>query len=189
MRARDMVRELASRRAAVLAGCALAVTRPGRLLAAAPTYAPGFEPARIEGLGGGADILSDNPPSVLDVAYPPSLNGTWVCEREVTSVEGNVGQAEGAWRLLGGDGSSVKDPEKYLLRYVSQPEGGSLSITGVDGRKYYGVVLDRGYELNARVHGANVTWDPRLPDTLNYERDAGGRGSAAEVSRTARPPL
>ena len=42
------------------------------------------------------DMLSDAPIADVDVLYPPSLNGTWVCERQVASVEGDVGQARGA---------------------------------------------------------------------------------------------
>ena len=45
-------------------------------------------------------------PAVSDVIYPPFLNGSWTCERIVTSVEGDAAQAEGAWRLLGGSEST-----------------------------------------------------------------------------------
>ena len=60
----------------------------------------GYAP-RIEGIGGGADVLTQKP-SVADVAYPPSLLGYWRVERQVVSVEGDAGQAQGAWLDLGG---------------------------------------------------------------------------------------
>ena len=44
-----------------------------------------------------------------------------------------------------------------------------------------GVLLDRAFETDARVHGASVTWDAATPNALSYERTAGGRGSAAEL--------
>ena len=44
------------------------------------------------------------------------------------------------------------------------------------------MVLDRGAELDARVHGAAVRWDAQRPNTLSYERNVGGRGGAAELT-------
>lgn len=126
-------------------------------------------------------MLTDALPAVPDTPYPPSLNGTWLCQRIVTSIEGDQAQAEGAWRLLGGDGGDIKQRESFLLRFVDQPTGGRLAISGVDGKKYLGVVLDRGFEIDSRVHGASVSWDRSAPDTLTYSRTAGGRGSAAEL--------
>ena len=82
---------------------------------AAQVVAPGFEPSRVEGIGGGADMLSEASPAVADVLYPPSMNGTWQVRRIVTSVEGDTFQAEGAWRLLGGYGSDLRAPEQYTL--------------------------------------------------------------------------
>ena len=95
----------APRRAVLSGGVALVA---GRRRAAATAYPPGFEPSRVEGIGGGADVLSDRPPAVPDVYYPPSLIGLWQCQRQVVSVEGDAQQAEGSWRLLGGDGALVR---------------------------------------------------------------------------------
>jgi len=141
----------------------------------------GQVPSRVAGIGGGADLLSGVQPAFVDVPYPPSLNGTWVCQRSVISVEGDRAQAEGAWRLLGGDGD-IRQPEAYSLRFVDQPSRGVLSITGVDGKKYFGVVLDRGFELNSRSGGAAVSWDRRTPDILTYSRSVGGRESTIELN-------
>jgi hypothetical protein len=135
---------------------------------------------RVAGIGGGADMFTGVPPAIRDVVYPPSLNGTWVCDRVVTSVEGDVGQAAGAWRLLGGDGD-LRQPERFNVRFVDQPPGGAQAVTGMDGRAYYGVVLDRGFAFDSRTHGAAVSWSKSMPNVLKYERKAGGRGSAAEL--------
>lgn len=166
--------------AAIIAAGATPCRRAAR--AAPPTYPQGFEPPRIEGIGGGADLLADKALAVADVVYPPSLNGTWTCQRRVISVEGDAAQAEGAWRLLGGFGDDIRSAaEVYTTRYVPQPEGSSMAITGIDGQRYYGVVLDRGFELAQRVQGADVSWDRGSPDSLSYSRSSGGRASAAQL--------
>ena len=160
------------------AGNALLLGRPSS--SAAYTAPPGFESKRIEGIGNGFDILSYPPLRVPDVLYPPFLNGTWEFQRVVTSVEGDAGQARGAFRLLGGDGDfGVQMPEVYPIRYLDTRTG---SITGLDGRKYYGVVLDRGFELDSRTRGARVDWDVTAPDRVSYERTTGGLGSAAVLT-------
>ena len=180
-------------RRAVVTGGATALAVPlCSAEAASLQYPPGFEPSRVEGIGGGADVLDERPPAQPDVFYPPSLIGLWRCERVVTSIEGDAQQAEGAWRLLGGAGS-IRQPESYALRYIPQP-GATIgpdgkmvgdarlqAITGTDGKKYFGVILDRGFELDSRTRGATVRWEPSTPDELSYERAAGGRGSAAEL--------
>lgn len=170
----------------VLAAAALAAW-PGRS-AAAPRV-DGFTP-RVEGIGGGADLLTGRP-SVPDVLFPPSLLGYWRCERAVTLVEGDAAQAAGAWFDLGGDldggGDFRKAPEAFYTRFVPSPTGG-VTDGGV------GVVLDRGFEVDARVHGAaSVSWDVRAPGTLTYERRAGGGGiggpvELAVVERRVEPP-
>lgn len=155
---------------------------------------------RVEGIGGGFDMLSDKPIADIDVLYPPSLNGTWVCERRVVSVEGDVNQAQGAWKLLGGtiptDGDKTgkdfqKSEEKYSVRFVDlrRPTDG---IIGLDGKKYYGDILDRAYEMEERTgrgggsgsgSGGEATttvqWDPFAPNILKYERPDGSNSSPA----------
>ena len=124
-------------------------------------------------------MLSEQPIVDVDVLYPPSLNGTWVCERRVAAVEGDVGQAQGAWKLLGGTGD-IQSGEKYYVRFVDLRRS-SDAMTGLDGRRYYGDVFDRGFEIESRTGGAAVRWDARTPNLLRYERKAGGPGSAAEL--------
>lgn len=171
------------RRTAVVSG--LTALAAGPMQGRAAVVAPGFETVapRIEGIGGGADLLTASLPAAADALFPPSLNGTWVCKRTVLSVEGDTAQAQGAWRLLGGTGDIAK-PETFDLRYVVQPADSMIPpepITGLDGRKYFGTILDRGYEMASRTGGADVTWDPRAPDTLAYQRSSGGRGASAEL--------
>ena len=50
-------------RRAVLAGAAAALSQPIQAHAE-QIIAPGFEASRVQGIGGGADMLSDDPPSV-----------------------------------------------------------------------------------------------------------------------------
>ena len=170
--------------AAALTGAPLTVWRTS-----AATIPPGFESRRVEGIGGGFDVLSEQPIAAVDVLYPPSLNGTWVCERRVAAVEGDVGQAQGAWKLLGGTGE-LQSGEKYYVRFIDLRRP-SDAITGLDGRRYYADVFDRAFELESRTGGASVSWDARAPNLLRYERASGGAGSAAElkvVQRTIEPP-
>ena len=155
---------------------------------------------RVGGIGGGFDMLGDRKPMAdIDVLYPPSLNGTWVCERKVVSVEGDTNQAQGAWKLLGGTniirkGGGREDfqkaEEKYFVRFVDlrRPTDG---IIGLDGKKYYGDILDRGYEIEERTSRGSgsdegtkpteVQWDPRAPNVLNYDRNDGSPATELKV--------
>jgi len=149
------------------------------------TAPPGFEPPRVAGIGGGADMLTDaGPGTANDVAYPPFLNGTWLCERRVFSIEGDTAQAEGAWHLLGAPEGNIRQAEQYEVRFIDTRQvGSSQVVTGLDGRRYFGVVLDRGAELDARTRGATVKWDARTPNKLSYARKfESGAGSAADLT-------
>lgn len=173
----------------LVAGAAVALAVPPCRRATAVAAPPGFEPARVEGIGGGFDMLGEKPIVDVDILYPPSLNGTWVCERKVASIEGDAGQAQGAWKLLGGTGD-LQRGEKYYVRYIDLRRA-SDAIVGLDGRKYYGAVFDRGFAIDSRTGGATVRWDALAPNTLNYERTSGGLGAAAElkvVQRTTELP-
>ena len=164
---------------------------------------------RVAGIGDGFDMLADKPLQDIDILYPPSLNGTWVCERKVVSVEGDVNQAEGAWKLLGGcttptsssGGDFQKVEEKYLVRFIDLRRT-TDGIIGLDGKKYYGDVFDRGYEIEERTGSSGsaaaaaaaaatvVQWDPRAPNTLNYKKSDGSSSPATElkvVQRSVEP--
>lgn len=160
---------------------------------------------RVAGIGDGFDMLADKPLKDIDILYPPSLNGTWVCERKVVSVEGDVNQAEGAWKVLGGctptssGGDFQKVEEKYLVRFIDLRRT-TDGIIGLDGKKYYGDVFDRGYEIEERTGSSGsaaaaaaatvVQWDPRAPNTLNYKKSDGSSSPATElkvVQRSVEP--
>jgi hypothetical protein len=84
----------------------------------------------------GVDLLSQTPPE-SDALYPTSMEGLWACQRSITSIEGDVYQAQQVWRALGG--SSFDDTAKqetFVTRFVPQ-------------QKHH-VILDRGFELKSR---------------------------------------
>ena len=142
---------------------------------------------RVEGMGGGFDIRTSSPTTTKqsgdeDVIYPSSMAGLWKCRRVVTSVEGDAGQAELAWKTLGGTGSSFKSSiESFDTRFVLPPDKNTNSYS-FDGQTLKGVVLDRGSEMASRTDSAAVTWSVDAPDTLFYTRRQGGEPSEVEIS-------
>ena len=67
-----------------------------------------------------------------------------------------------------------KKIEQYATRFVDAPATTPCEYD-FEGQSIKGMVLDRGFELNARVGGASVVdWDAARPDVLKYERAAGG---------------
>jgi hypothetical protein len=133
---------------------------------------------------GGVDLYSTliRPSSYpKDVTYPLSIQGPWLVQRVVTSVEGDAFQAETAWRTLGGSGDFHKT-EKFLTRYLEQEQ--SSTLTGNDGSERF-TILDRGYERQARSSSSssNLVWSQQNPDTLNTDKV-----EVAVVQRTAEPP-
>eukprot|EP00966_Prymnesium_polylepis_P297342 6869912-Prymnesium_polylepis.1 len=179
----------ATTRRAVVAGAALSAGVSCHPVAAAPVEAfkrvEGYT-ARVEGIGGSADLLSGSP-SIPDVTYPPSVLGLWQCQRVVVSVEGDRAQAQGAWYDLGGGGGDVSfaQPETFYARFLPSPS----PATGSSGPTA-GVVLDRGFEIDSRVRGASrVGWDAAAPNSLVYERRAGGVPTEiVVVERSVEPP-
>eukprot|EP00548_Thalassiothrix_antarctica_P015425 CAMPEP_0194176540 /NCGR_PEP_ID=MMETSP0154-20130528/10443_1 /TAXON_ID=1049557 /ORGANISM="Thalassiothrix antarctica, Strain L6-D1" /LENGTH=211 /DNA_ID=CAMNT_0038890763 /DNA_START=138 /DNA_END=769 /DNA_ORIENTATION=+ len=151
---------------------------------------------RVPGIGNGFDMLVDKPLKDIDILYPPSLNGTWICERKVVSVEGDANQAEGAWKVLGGVITPTSDfqkvEEKYFVRFIDLRRT-TDGIIGLEGKKYYGDVFDRGYEIEERTSGTEagatvVQWDPRTPNTLKYKKSDGSPGTELKVvQRTVEP--
>jgi hypothetical protein len=126
---------------------------------------------------GGVDLYSSSSTSYpKDVLYPISMQGPWLVERIVTSMEGDAFQAETAWRSLGGSGDFRKKAS-YLTRYLQQ----SLAdIDNVDPNAERFTILDRGYERQARSSGtvsssqmsesSAVVWTPQNPDTLQADK-------------------
>ena len=134
---------------------------------------------RVEGVGGGFDIRTSTTVIGKDVIYPGSMAGLWKCRRVVTSIEGDSGQAELAWKNLGGTGS-IKNIEIYDTRFLLPAE--ELNIQNAysfEGEDFKGVVLDRGFEMASRIQ-APVQWNIEMPDGLSYVRD--GSESGVEVA-------
>jgi hypothetical protein len=155
---------------------------------------PPAKAPRIGGLGDGADLFSgDAGPG--DVLYPSSMAGLWQCQRVVTQVDGDAGQAAQAWRILGGSGGGDDDDddkifaerrtEIYATKFVAPPS--ELSATyEFDGELLVGVVLDRGFEFAARKRGAAaVAWNVRQPNALAYERRSSPAGATVGGSSSS----
>jgi len=143
---------------------------------------------RVEGMGSGFDITTSTTKKGIDVIYPASMVGIWKCRRMVTSVEGDTGQAELAWRNLGGNGS-IQSIESFVTRFILPPL--ELNVqTGYtfDEADYPGVVLDRGYDIDSRNQNqCKAAWDIDAPDVLVYEKD-GGTVEVAVVQRKIELP-
>lgn len=125
---------------------------------------------RVEGIGGGFDITTSTTTRGKDVIYPKSMEGIWTCRRVVTSIDGDKGQAELAWRNLGGMGT-IGEVESFQTRYILPP--GELNVQNdyeFQGEVFSGVVLDRGYELTSRTR-SEVTWNIATPDKIVYDKD------------------
>jgi len=148
---------------------------------------------RVEGIGGGFDITSSTTTTGIDAIYPESMEGSWKCRRAVTSVEGDAGQAELAWRILGGTGD-FKKAESFATNYILPPQGSGVKndYRGVENDQFYGVVLDRGFEMAARTSASLSTtpaaslekmrWSIGEPDILQYEREGGKDNGDIEVA-------
>lgn len=122
---------------------------------------------RVEGIGGGFDITTSTTIKGTDVIYPKSMEGMWTCRRVVTSIDGDKGQAELAWRNLGGRGT-ISDVETFQTRFVLPPSEFNIQNQyEFQSDMYAGVILDRGYELTSRT-GYEATWNIANPDKINY---------------------
>lgn len=130
--------------------------------------------SRVEGIGGGFDIRTPTTAEGQDVIYPASMVGPWKCSRIVISVEGDVGQAEKAWKLLGGGNKGFREEERYTTRFIV-PENnlGVQNKYAFDGKEYEGSILDRGYEMSQRASTETV-WRIDALNDLSYVEDKKG---------------
>lgn len=137
---------------------------------------------RIEGIGGGFDIRTPTTVQGQDVIYPASMVGPWKCTRVVTSVEGDVGQAEKAWRLLGGGSKGFKDVEHFATRFIVPEQDSGVNNKYVfDGKDYEGTILDRGYEMAQRVM-TEAVWSIEALNELSYVEDGIGGGNRVDIT-------
>lgn len=138
---------------------------------ATPIQEAGGRYTRVEGVGGGFDIRTSTTIKGQDVIYPSSMAGLWNCRRVVTSVEGDSGQAELAWRNLGGRGS-IKDIESFDTRFLLPSDEFNIENSySFEGKMLKGVVLDRGFEIESRNHECKATWTLEMPNVLSYVSD------------------
>lgn len=131
---------------------------------------------RVEEVGGGLDLLSPQRRTYSDAFYPSSMVDTnWKVQRIVTSVEGDLGQAALAWKLLGGSDDrafTAKLTEVYEAIFIAPPETMKDAYYEYDGKLLQAAILDRGYELSSRTGLARdaVHWDDK-GDSLEYTRN------------------
>lgn len=202
-----------SRRDVFLGARAAALCAAGQLSAAGPASAApnaiassppppmmgrgGVPAPRIEGIGGGFDVLSPPlaavPPN-SDVIYPASLlGGTWRVSRIRTVTEGDLGMAGVAWRLMGGGNDitfALDQVESYDVRFVEAPENIDAAYE-FEGKTMSGAVLDRGYELSSRKgakFASDVRWDASRPNVLRYVDGFGEPVELVVVQRRVEPP-
>lgn len=148
-----------------------AVTSPTNL----PLQGSGGLVTRVEGIGGGFDLMQPQIERGVNVIYPASMAGTWKCNRFVTSIEGDTGQAEIAWRNLGGSNGSIKDLESYKQTFVVPPSNWNIKNDYLfEGESYQGVVLDRVLDISSRRKddAIHISWniDNQI---LRYENSNG----------------
>lgn len=139
---------------------------------------------RVEGIGGGFDLTNSATTKGVDVIYPSSMEGVWNCRRVVTLVEGDAGQAELAWRNLGGMGvTMMNNIESFQTSFVRPNADLNVKNEYVfEGETYKGVVLDRGFEMNSRSNNQyQVSWTIKSPDILTY-RDGKDESNIVEVA-------
>ena len=145
-----------------------------------PLEGSGGSVTRVEGIGGGFDLMQTQLEKGVDVIYPASIAGTWKCNRVVVAIEGDAGQAELAWRNLGGiniDNKPVKGlMESYIQTFTIPPSNWNIKNEYMfEGETYKGAILDRGLDISSRRSRGgdaayNVSWDIDT-QTLKYENN------------------
>ena len=148
---------------------------------------------RVEGIGGGLDLLTPQPLSSSDVFYPSSMIDTkWKVQRVVTSVEGDLGQAALSWQLLGGRSElafTSKLTEVYDASFVAAPNTMDDANYEYDGKILHAAILDRRYELSSRTGIATdaIQWDAK-GSSIRYTRNNNDAVNLTVVRRKIEPP-
>lgn len=126
---------------------------------------------RVEGIGGGFDLTKSMVARDTQVIFPASMEGDWQCERVVTSIEGDAGQAELAWRNLGGYGkTALNNIETFNVNFFVPNSDVKNEYLSVDKEIMKGVVSDEGVQMKSRSHDTyTVYWDKDTPDVLTYD--------------------
>jgi len=143
---------------------------------------------RVEGIGGGLDLLSPKPLSSSEVFYPNSMIDTkWKVQRVITSVEGDLGQAALAWQLLGGSDERAftsKLTEVYESTFIPPPTTLDDAKYEYEGKILQAAILDRGSELSSRtgVDKDTIQWDVKR-NSLSYTRNQDDKVNLTVVKR------
>lgn len=127
--------------------------------AASPVEGLGGRLERVPEAGAGNDLFTLTP-GAPDAVYPPSLVGTWNCQRGLLSVEGDAGQAQDLWMALGGTKDDyLAKSYSYQVKYIESPKSNG------------GVIRDRGFVMSQRLHRPinDIQWDPASPDKIVYD--------------------
>lgn len=147
--------------------------------AAAATPPASLSSPRVQEIGSGFDLLSPPPLRGFDAVYPPSLLGQWQCEKTIIQVDGDKGQAETAWRALGGSGD-FETPEQYYTNFIEPPPSDIKSksspyIYEYGGDLVQGVIEDKSFTMRSRLRQdtAFVVWEKESPNMLAYENGKG----------------
>jgi len=167
----------------VLSTACIPLTRPPAATASMPQQIEGMggRPSpRIQGIGGGFDMLSLDPSYLgsFDVYYPASMvNTQWRVQRVVTSSEGDLGQAAKAWMLMGGSDKlafTSQLTELYDCSFVTASDNSNDALYQYDGKTVRAAVLDRSSSIASRlkISDNNVHWEKNVPQqTLEYTRE------------------
>ena len=148
---------------------------------------------RVEGIGGGLDLLSPKSLSYSEVFYPNSMiNTKWKVQRVITSAEGDLGQAALAWRLLGGADERAftsKLTEIYESTFISPPTTLDDAKYEYEGKILQAAILDRGSELSSRtgVDKDTIQWDVKS-NSISYERNKDDKVNLTTVRRNNEMP-
>ena len=145
---------------------------PSRCLPLIPRNRYQERETRIEGIRSGLDLTRSSVPPKTDVIFPASSLGSWTCQRIVTSVEGDTGQAELAWLCLGGPPTGDwKGVERYKSELVLPPMESIENTYMLEGKMLEGAVLDRGLELEAMSKDRRASWEVTNPTHYSFEQD------------------
>ena len=144
---------------------------------------------RVEGIGGGLDLLPPKSLSYSEVFYPNSMTKSkWKVQRVITSVEGDLGQAALAWQLLGGSSDerafTSKLTEAYESTFISPPTTLDDAKYEYEGKILQAAILDRESELSSRtgVDKDTIQWDIKS-NSISYARNKDDKVNLTIVRR------
>ncbi|CAB9508920.1 expressed unknown protein [Seminavis robusta] len=168
------------------------ITSGGLILFLLPPSIANAAPPRSVDVGGGVDVAIDTRNTVLsdpsNLVFPASMKGRYACQRTVVAVDGDVYQAQSAWKSLGGGkgnffgGNTV--PESYETQLIPMMIANN---NGGDNPKF--TVVDRGYELASRtaISRDAVQWKVGQPNRITTAA-SNNNVELAVIQRSVIPP-